>query len=284
MSADLGPIQDGFDDGFAYGTISLTSGTSVELVDQSQNTSNGGLQAVYASTLIVPSGATLDLNGLNFYVTAAEISGTVEGGAVIQVGPPEFTADSPPQGLEGVPYSYQFQAIGTPPLIYSATGLPAWAQLNSTTGLLSGTPTADGTFDFSVTAADGIAPNATADVSIVVAGAYAATFNVPAETSETIPDGPYSGGTTFNVGAGATVTINGGTFTGGAVFNLNAGAVVDLTGGARSPTAGPSRARGRARSSSPAAASIPHSVVSRWISPAACFNGPAAGSTPPSGT
>ena len=34
MSADLGPIQDGFDDGFAYGTISLTSGTSVELVDQ----------------------------------------------------------------------------------------------------------------------------------------------------------------------------------------------------------------------------------------------------------
>ena len=39
MSADLGAVQAGFVNNFAYGTISLTSSTSVELVDQSHNTS-----------------------------------------------------------------------------------------------------------------------------------------------------------------------------------------------------------------------------------------------------
>ena len=47
MSADLGAVQAGFVNNFAYGTISLTSDTSVELVNQSQNTTQyeprGGL-------------------------------------------------------------------------------------------------------------------------------------------------------------------------------------------------------------------------------------------------
>ena len=38
MSADLGAAQAGFVNNFAYGTISLTSDTSVELVDLSHNT------------------------------------------------------------------------------------------------------------------------------------------------------------------------------------------------------------------------------------------------------
>ena len=41
MSADLGGVQAGFVKNFAYGTISLTANTSVELVDQSANTTSG---------------------------------------------------------------------------------------------------------------------------------------------------------------------------------------------------------------------------------------------------
>ena len=48
MSADLGGVQAGFVKNFAYGTISLTANTSVELVDQSANTTSGKPEAVYA--------------------------------------------------------------------------------------------------------------------------------------------------------------------------------------------------------------------------------------------
>ena len=151
---------------------------------------------------------------------------------VAQLEPPTFTADSPPLTSPGSAFSYQFQATGTgiAPITFSATGLPNWAQFNTSTGLFSGTPPADGTFNFNVTASNGILPDTTVSVSLIVGGGTAITFNIPAGTTFTVPDGTYSGGTTFNVGAGAMVTIPGGTFIGGAVFNVATGAVVDLTG------------------------------------------------------
>ena len=85
MSADLGGVQAGFVKNFAYGTISLTANTSVELVDQSANTTTGKPEAVYASELIVPAGATLDLNNLHLYVRGDQISGTILRGTVTVV-------------------------------------------------------------------------------------------------------------------------------------------------------------------------------------------------------
>ena len=85
MSVDLGAVQAGFVDNFAYGTISLTANTSVELVDQSHNTTSTTPEAVYANELIVPHGATLNLNGLHFYVRGDQISGNVVGGTVVVV-------------------------------------------------------------------------------------------------------------------------------------------------------------------------------------------------------
>ena len=85
MSADLGAVQAGFVNNFAYGTISLTSSTSVELVDQSHNTTSTSPEAVYANELIVPSGATLNLNNLHLYVRGDQISGTIVGGTVTVV-------------------------------------------------------------------------------------------------------------------------------------------------------------------------------------------------------
>ncbi|MFI5460129.1 MAG: RHS repeat-associated core domain-containing protein [Isosphaerales bacterium] len=85
MSADLGAVQAGFVNNFAYGTIGLTSSTSVEIVDQSHNTTSSNPEAVYANELIVPSGATLNLNNLHVYVRGDQISGTVVGGTVTLV-------------------------------------------------------------------------------------------------------------------------------------------------------------------------------------------------------
>ena len=78
-------VQAGFVNNFAYGTISLTANTSVELVDQSHNTTSTKPEAVYADELIVPAGATLNLNNLHLYVRGDQISGTVVGGTVIVV-------------------------------------------------------------------------------------------------------------------------------------------------------------------------------------------------------
>ena len=85
MSADLGSVQAGFNRNFAYGTLSLSSNTSIELVDQSHNTSSTSPEAVYANELIVPSGATLNLNNLHLYVRGDQVSGSIVGGTVTVV-------------------------------------------------------------------------------------------------------------------------------------------------------------------------------------------------------
>lgn len=58
-------------------------------------------------------------------------------------------------GQVGVPYTQQFTATGgNPTWSVSAGSLPAGVSLNSSTGLLSGTPTATGDFSFKITATD----------------------------------------------------------------------------------------------------------------------------------
>ena len=85
MSVDMGAVQSGFVNNFSYGQISLTSNTSVELVNQTHNTTSTSPEAVYANELVVAAGATLNLNGLHLYVRGDQISGTVLGGTVIVV-------------------------------------------------------------------------------------------------------------------------------------------------------------------------------------------------------
>ena len=200
-------------------------------------TSLPGWAQLNASTGIL-SGTPTAPGTFDFTVTAsngAPPNATANVTLITQYEPPTFTDDTPPEPAPGFPYSYQFQAvdIGIQPITYSATGLPGWAQLNPSTGILSGTPTAGGTYDFSVTASNGIAPNPTVNVSWIVAGGAASIFNIGAGASFAIPDGTYTDGTTFNVGAGATVTIDSGTFTGGAIFNLGTGSIGWIIG---SPT------------------------------------------------
>ncbi len=136
-----------------------------------------------------------------------------------------FTADTPPAAIVGSPYSYQFQANGTAPIMYTAGSLPFWAQLDPMTGILSGTPTTGGFFSFNVTAGNGLAPDAMVS-GVLEAEEQATTFNVAAGTAFTVPSGIYADGTTFNVGANATVSAGNATYTGGVTFNVGANATV----------------------------------------------------------
>jgi RHS repeat-associated protein len=85
MSADRGSSAAGFAGSFSYGSLTLDAQTYVKLVDQSDNAPGGGAEAVYAGSLVVPAGGTLDLNGLHLYVRSASVAGTVLDGTVTQV-------------------------------------------------------------------------------------------------------------------------------------------------------------------------------------------------------
>jgi hypothetical protein len=85
---------------------------------------------------------------------------------------PVFTAATPPAtATVGTAYSYTFAATGNPaPTFRVSTGaLPAGLSLNTTSGVLSGTPTTAGTASFTVAATNGVSPDAvTPSITITV--------------------------------------------------------------------------------------------------------------------
>jgi Putative Ig domain len=83
----------------------------------------------------------------------------LENQILVQLAFSPSTADSTlPNGASGQPYTpTTFTASGgafSPPFTWSATGLPAGLTVATNTGVLSGTPTQSGTFDFTLTLTD----------------------------------------------------------------------------------------------------------------------------------
>jgi hypothetical protein len=82
-----------------------------------------------------------------------------------------ITTTSLPGGTRGFLYSQMVTATGgVPAYTWSITlgTLPAGITLNSTTGLISGTPTAGGTFTFTVTVKDQIGQTASKSYKIQI--------------------------------------------------------------------------------------------------------------------
>jgi hypothetical protein len=119
------------------------------------------------------------------------------------VAPVTITTTSPlPGGVVGTAYSGTVAATGgTPPITWTATGLPAGLGINASTGAITGNPTTAGTTTASITATDSTNPThltATANLSITIVAPVSIT-------TASLPGGTV--GTAYS----ATVAASGGT-------------------------------------------------------------------------
>lgn len=158
---------------------------------------------------------------------------------------PVFTADTPPAtATVGTAYSYAFTASGNPaPSFHLGSGtLPAGLSLNTTSGVLSGTPTTAGPSTLTITAANGVTPDAAtpaqtitvstsapppppsgpADLQVSIAGPLFAGPNQPIVFTVTVTNhsstAAGSAHTTVLTSAGYPVVDNGGATVVGSLF------------------------------------------------------------------
>ena len=99
------------------------------------------------------SGTPTSAGTFNATMTATNGSGSDTDPLVITItlGPPTITSASTAGGAQGFPFSYQITATNSP-TSFGSTALPAGLTLNTTSGLISGTPTGTGTFNVTISA------------------------------------------------------------------------------------------------------------------------------------
>jgi Putative Ig domain len=84
-----------------------------------------------------------------------------------------ISCDNPPGGTTGIFYTHTFPAgAGQPPYSFAITAgaLPPGLTLAAATGIVSGVPTTQGTYIFTVTVTDSSTATASVQCSIVIAG------------------------------------------------------------------------------------------------------------------
>ena len=134
-----------------YGTVfDITSSGSLNILYSFANGSDGGNPR---------GGVVLGSDG-NFYGTTYS-GGSSAYGTVFKIAPFYYTV------AEGNAFSYQITALNNP-TSYNATGLPSGITVNTTTGVISGSPAASGTFNVTISA-----------TSLYGTGSAILTLNVP---------------------------------------------------------------------------------------------------------
>ncbi|HZQ61861.1 MAG TPA: FG-GAP-like repeat-containing protein, partial [Casimicrobiaceae bacterium] len=135
---------------------------------------------------------------------------------------PAFTSGPPPGGVYNQAYSYTLTASGVPAPTFSAVPgtLPPGLSLNATSGVLGGTPTTTGTYAGTLTATNGVPPDATQSFAIIIASATQ-TITFSALPAKTYGDAPFAVSAIASSGLSvsfvslttATCTVSGSTVT-----------------------------------------------------------------------
>jgi fibronectin type 3 domain-containing protein len=141
----------------------------------------------------------------------------------VAVGAPVITSGTTANGTVGAAFSYQITATNSP-TSYSATGLPAGLSVNTTSGLVSGTPTAAGSSKVTLGATNS-SGTGTATLTITIAAAAGA----PVITSGTTASGAVGSAFSYQITATNSPTSYNAT-------GLPAGLSVNTTSGAISGT------------------------------------------------
>ncbi|QIM15671.1 hypothetical protein G7067_03365 [Leucobacter insecticola] len=158
--------------GYAYDFNFTVTGTPAPAVTLDSGTLPAGLTLSAAGKL---SGVPTDYGSYTFTVKAANgVSPDATLTITLVVNPagtvfaPSITG-TPDTATVGTTYSYAFAVTGTPaPTVTVASGtLPAGLVI-SASGVITGTPILQGSYDFTLNATNGISPDATLAVTLVV--------------------------------------------------------------------------------------------------------------------
>ena len=169
-----------------FGSVSTASGSIVRmfaiqnlgtatlnLTDTSPHVNVSGANASDFTVTAIPSNSVLAGNSTSFQITFNPSADGMRTAIVsiasndadenpctfaiqgIGISAPVITSSLTASGNQGSPFTYTITATNLP-TSYNATGLPAGLSINTTTGVISGTPTVTGSFNITITATNGI--------------------------------------------------------------------------------------------------------------------------------
>jgi uncharacterized protein YhjY with autotransporter beta-barrel domain len=254
-------------------TLSLSGGAATSVAVASP-ASHGTATASGTSITYTPAAGFSGSD--SFTYTATNTSGTSSPATVtITVTPPTLaiTPTTLPDGTQGAAYSQTLGATGgTAPYTYaiSAGSLPAGLSLNTSTGVISGTPSTSGTSNLTVTATDANSATGSRAYSLVINGLAPVANAVSATVAANSSANPI------------TLNITGGAATSVAVASAASHGTATASGTSitYTPTAGFSgsdsftyTATNASGTSSPATVTITVSAPSISLSPGSLSNG-----------